>query len=187
MKRMRLFTNNEKCFAGRSFSRIAVLIMPIFFLQLSPMAQNMQNTMSEKKTADTSITIHQEIDFKASPQQIYTALLDDQLFSKITAQMKGFPAKSATIDSSAGGTFSLFGGHIIGRNLELVPNQRIVQAWRVVDWPAGVYSIVRFELKPQGAGTHLFFDHVGFPKGLHDHLAEGWQGHYWDLLSEYFK
>jgi activator of HSP90 ATPase len=187
MKRMRLFTNNEKHFACKSFSRIAALIIPVFFLQFSAHAQNMQNTMGEKKTADSAITIHQEIDFKASPQQIYTALLNDQEFSKITAQMKGFPAKSATIDSATGGTFSLFGGHIIGRNLELVPNQRIVQAWRVVDWPAGIYSIVKFELKPQGTETHLIFDHVGFPKGLHDHLAAGWQEHYWDLLTEYFK
>ena len=187
MKIMHFFTKNEKSFACKSFSRIAVLITSVFFLQFSAAAQNMQNTLSEKKSADTSIIIHQEVDFKASPQQVYTALLDDKQFSKFTAQMKGFPANSATIDSTVGGTFSLFGGHIIGRNLELIPNQRIVQAWRVVDWPAGVYSIVRFELKPQGAGTHLIFEHVGFPKGWHDHLASGWQEHYWDLLTEYFK
>jgi len=82
---------------------------------------------------------------------------------------------SANIDSVVGGTFSLFDGHIIGRILELVPNQRIVEAWRVVDWPAGVYSIARFEFKPQGSGIHLIFDHVGFPEGLKEHLSIGWQ------------
>ena len=49
-----------------------------------------------------------------------------------------FTASSAKIDPVVGGTFSLFDGHIIGRILELVPDQRIVEAWRVVDWPAGV-------------------------------------------------
>jgi len=68
------------------------------------------------------------------------------------------------------GAFSLFKGHIVGRNLELVPNERIVQAWRVVTWPEAAYSIVRFELKPHGSGTHVVFDHIGFPDGLHDHL-----------------
>ena len=68
----------------------------------------------------------------------------------------------------------------------LVPNERIVQAWRVVTWPEGAYSIVKFELKPQGSGTHVVFDHIGFPEGLHDHLAAGWEENYWSLLKKYF-
>ena len=94
---------------------------------------------------------------------------------------------SAHIDSVVGGSFSLFDGHIIGRILELVPNQRIVEAWRVVDWPAGVYSIARFEFKSSGSGTELIFDHIGFPEGLKTHLSIGWQEHYWDALTKYFE
>src|SRR5438093_6586034 len=129
--------------------------------------------------SDKSITIHQEIDFNASPQQLYEALLD----SKQSTEFWGRPAET---NREVGGAFSLFKGHIVGRNLELVPNQRIVQAWRVVTWPEGAYSIVRFELKPQGSGTHLVFDHIGFPEGLHDHLAAGWEENYWSLLKKYF-
>lgn len=81
----------------------------------------------------------------------------------------------------------MFGGHIVGRNVELVPNQRIVQVWRVVDWPAGAYSIVRFEFKAEGASTHLVFDHTGFPEGLRDHLAAGWESNYWALLKKYLQ
>ncbi len=94
---------------------------------------------------------------------------------------------SAKIDSTVGGTFSVFDGHIIGRFLELVPNQRIVQAWRVVDWDAGEYSIARYELIAEGSGTKLVFDHIGFPEGLKEHLAKGWQEHYWDALTKYFQ
>jgi activator of HSP90 ATPase len=84
-----------------------------------------------------------------------------------------------------GGTFTLFGGHIIGRHLELVPDEWIVQAWRVVAWEPGWYSIAKFELVEQGADTKIVFDHPGFPKGLGQHLAEGWKGHYWDTLRKY--
>jgi activator of HSP90 ATPase len=77
-------------------------------------------------------------------------------------------------------------GHIIGRNMELLPNHRIVQAWRVVTWPEGVHSIAKFELKPHGSGTQLMFDHIGFPEGLHDHLADGWESNYCLLLKKYF-
>jgi len=129
--------------------------------------------------SDKSITIHQEIEFTASPQQLYEALLGSKQFTE-------FSGRPAEINREVGGAFSLFKGHIIGRNLELVPNERIVQAWRVVTWPEGAYSIVRFELKPQGSGTRLVFDHIGFPAGLHDHLAAGWEENYWSLLKKYF-
>ena len=128
---------------------------------------------------DKSIVIHQEIDLNASPQKVYEALLDSKQFTD-------FSALAAEINREGGGAFSLFKGHIIGRNLELVPNQRIVQGWRVVTWPEGAYSIARFDLKPQGSGTHVVFDHIGFPEGLHDHLAQGWEENYWLLLKEYF-
>jgi activator of HSP90 ATPase len=84
-----------------------------------------------------------------------------------------------------GGAFSLFGGIILGRHVELVPNTRIVQAWRVSYWNPGAYSIARFELVEQGAGTKIVFDHTGFPKGDAEHLASGWKAHYWEPLAKF--
>src|SRR5947209_20564803 len=120
---------------------------------------------------DKSITIHQEIDLNASPQKVYEALLDSKQFTD-------FSGRSAQINREVGGAFSVFQGHIVGRNVELVPNQRIVQAWRVADWPEGAWSIARFDLRPIGTGTHVVFDHIGFPEGLRDHLAQGWDENY---------
>ena len=84
-----------------------------------------------------------------------------------------------------GGAFTLFGGHLVGRNIELIPNERIVQAWRVVDWNPGVYSIVKFELTDQGSSTKILFDHAGFPAGKGQHLAVGWTANYWEPLQKY--
>jgi activator of HSP90 ATPase len=128
---------------------------------------------------EKSIVIHQEIDLNASPQKVYEALLDAKQFTALSG-------RAAEISRDVGGAFSLFKGHIIGRNLELVPNQRIVQGWRVVTWPEGAYSIARFDLKPNGTGTHVVFDHIGFPEGLREHLAQGWEENYWSLLKKYF-
>ena len=134
------------------------------------------------------ITIHQEINFKVTPQRLYRTLLNSKEFSAcVKKSFPNFTAMSANIDSTVGGTFSLFDGHIIGRILELVRDQRIVEAWRVVDWPAGVYSIAKFEFKAQDSGTELIFDHVGFPEGLKGHLSIGWQQHYWDALNNYLQ
>jgi len=132
---------------------------------------------SSKDAPSQSIALHQEVDFAAPPERLYEALLDSKQF----AALSGAPAE---ISHEVGGAFSAFGGHIVGRNVELVRNKRIVQAWRPVTWSEGVYSIVRFEFKPHGSGTRLVFDHVGFPEGLHDSLAKGWENHYWALLKK---
>jgi activator of HSP90 ATPase len=162
---------------------LAFLVSPIASAQSDEIKEAKDDlSMSlNPKTSDTakSIIIHQEIDFEMSPQRVYEALLDAKQFT-------AFSGRTAEINREVGGAFSLFNGHIIGRNLELLPNQRIVQAWRVVTWPEGAYSIARIELKPAGSGTHVVFDHVGFPEGLHDHLAQGWEENYWSLLKKYF-
>jgi activator of HSP90 ATPase len=162
---------------------LILVMLPIASAQSDPKETNdylVMRTPPPADEAEKSITIHQEVDFNASPQRVYEALLDAKQFSAFS----GMPAE---INREVGGSFSLFNGHIVGRNVELVPNQRIVQAWRTADWPAGAYSIARFDLKAQGSGTHLVFDHIGFPEGLRDHLAEGWEGHYWERLKKYFQ
>jgi len=146
---------------------------------------------AEEEISHTAESIHQEAVFKANRNRVYEALTDTKQFDKIiklSPEMqagKSFGTTPTAISREVGGTFSIFGGHIIGRQIELVPNQRIVQAWRVVDWDPGVYSIAKFELLEQGAGTKLVFDHTGFPKGDAEHLAEGWKSHYWDSIDKF--
>jgi activator of HSP90 ATPase len=132
--------------------------------------------------------IHQEPVFKASRKRVYEALTDAKQFDEVTHlshDMHISGVKPTEISREVGGAFTLFGGHIVGRQVELEPNERIVQAWRVVDWAPGWYSIAKFELVEQGAGTKIVFDHMGFPTGLAEHLAEGWKAHYWDSLQKY--
>ncbi|HZS44782.1 MAG TPA: SRPBCC family protein [Blastocatellia bacterium] len=124
------------------------------------------------------MSIHQEVNFNAQPERIYEALLSSATFSKAT----GAPSE---ISDDAGGGFSCFGGQITGRNIELVPNQRIVQAWRVGAWPEGLYSIVRFEFKKEGSGTRLVLDHTGFPEDNRQHLEPGWHKMYWEPLRNF--
>jgi activator of HSP90 ATPase len=140
----------------------------------------------QQKMAETQSTgaeglltyLHQEIDIKASPQRIYDALLDSKQFS-------AFSGEPAEINREVGGAFSMFGGKIVGRNIELVPNQRIVQAWRPANWDPGVYSIVKFELKEHGSQTKVVLDHTGFPEGAFRHLASGWYERYWEPLKKF--
>jgi activator of HSP90 ATPase len=139
--------------------------------------------------SSTEEAIHQKRTFAANRSRAYAALTVEEQFDRIVrvsgvmkaeAQMQ-HPTK---LSPHVGGAFALFDGYIVGRQLELAPNELIVQAWRVLSWPRGVYSIARFEFSEQAGVTTIVFDHTGFPKGAAEHLASGWQEHYWDPLTK---
>ena len=125
-------------------------------------------------------SVHQEVQYKAAPARVYEALLDAKQFAAFTKD-------AAEIQPQPGGSFKLFGGRIEGRTIELVTNKRIVQAWRASNWKPGFYTIVRFELSPQGSGTRLVFDQAGFLEDPAEwkHLTEGWPQMYWEPLRKY--
>jgi activator of HSP90 ATPase len=141
----------------------------------------------------TMEAIHQEVHLAAAPERVYAALTDAKQFQQIVllsgAVKSGLvkPTQAAQIAAQAGGAFAIFGGFVTGRQIELLKDVRIVQAWRPGDWPAGVYSIARFELRKEGAGTLLVFDHSGFPAGAAEHLAEGWEMNYWQPLAKFLE
>jgi activator of HSP90 ATPase len=133
--------------------------------------------------------IHQQVVMAVSADRIYDVLTNAELFQKMSLFSTDVPAAMLTahpaqLSAEPGSTFSLFGGIIEGRQIELVPAKRVVQAWRVNNWDAGVYSVARFELDQHDATTAIVFDHTGFPKGMGDHLARGWREHYWDGLAK---
>ena len=111
--------------------------------------------------------IHHEATLPASPAAVYAALTDPTKFG-----------------SAEGTPFALFGGAIEGRTIELVPNERVVQAWRVKQWPPGHYSIVRFTLTGAGSGTAFTIDHDAYPAANHDHLQAGWIPNYLEPMKK---
>lgn len=138
-------------------------------------------------------SIHQEPIFHASPKRIYDVLTDPTQFHKVTLLSEAMHSgmmpgmKPTQISTEPGSNFLLFGGHITGRQIELVQNLRIVQAWRAGSWDPGTYSVVRFDLSDQGSGTKIVFDHTGFPVGQARHLAEGWKNNYWLPLGKFLE
>jgi activator of HSP90 ATPase len=124
-------------------------------------------------------SIHQEDDFAVPPHRVYAALTDEKEFA-------AFTGAHAKIGAGEGGAFSLFGGAITGRTIALVPDRRVVQAWRDSDWGPGVYSVARFELNAAGQGTHLVFDQGGYPMSDYASLVSGWHSHYWEPMKKYF-
>jgi activator of HSP90 ATPase len=142
----------------------------------------------------SSPAIHQEIVLPASAGRVYRTLTVADEFDKVvrlsdamstSSSMKArLGATPTAIDARAGGAFSLFGGYISGYNAELVPDTRLVQAWRAASWDPGLFSIAHFALEDHGTSTRLIFDHTGFPKSETAHLAAGWHANYWRPMAK---
>jgi activator of HSP90 ATPase len=179
------FVSGKPGLSRREF--IAAGALTTALLSLSPPAA--ADTSPEISSSEEAI--HQERVFKADHKRVYDALTIESQFDKIvqlSGVMKADAAalqKPTKLSPNEGGAFTLFGGYIYGRQVELVPNELIVQAWRVLGWPNGVYSIARFALVEENGATRVVFDHAAFPKGKAQHLAAGWQEHYWEPLRRF--
>ncbi|MGI9147600.1 MAG: SRPBCC domain-containing protein, partial [Chloroflexota bacterium] len=97
----------------------------------------------------------------------------------------------AEITDREGDSFAIFSGRVEGRQIELVPGQRVVQAWRFGTahpsaWEPGIYSTVRFTLDPAGDGTRLVIDHTGIPAEWIEHISGGYPTFYQDPIAKFF-
>ena len=116
--------------------------------------------------------IRQTVTFKASPHEVYEALMDSRKHARFTQSPARFSRK-------VGGPISAYGGYITGANLELVPDQKIVQAWHASEWPEGHMSKATFKLAPVPGGTRLTFTHSGVPDEFFADIKQGWIDNYW--------
>jgi uncharacterized protein YndB with AHSA1/START domain len=117
----------------------------------------------------------------AAAAEIYDAWLD----SIAHAEMTG--GGEAVMSDEIGAEVSAWAGYITGRNLELVPAERIVQSWRTTEFDDEIEdSIVTILLQETEDGTLLTLEHSNVPD-LHKSYEEGgWQSNYFEPMIAYF-
>ena len=124
-----------------------------------------------------SKVIRQSVVIKASPHDVYEALMDARKQAKISGA-------STKIDRKVGGKFTIMGGALSGFTLELIANKKIVQAWRDNDWPKGHYSLATFTLSPVRGATKLDFEQYGVPDKDYRDISQGWKQYYWKPMKK---
>lgn len=122
-------------------------------------------------------TIRQTVTFKASAHDVYEALMDPRKHGRFTGG-------KATISRKVGGKFSIYEGQIEGVNLELVPDSKIVQSWRMDDWPKGHFSKATFQFEEVDGKTRLAFVQIDVPEEFYEDIKQGWKDYYWTPMKE---
>ena len=116
----------------------------------------------------------------ASPAEVYQAWLDSIGHSEMTGG-------EAEMSDQVGAEVSAWDGYISGRNLELVPGERIVQSWRTSEFgDEHEDSLITIMLQEVGGGTLLTLEHSNVPEEQRSYEEGGWQSNYFEPMAAYF-
>ncbi len=123
--------------------------------------------------------IVQSVTFRASPRRLFEIYTQSKKHSAATGQ-------KASVSNKAGGRFTAFEGAISGKNLLVVPNRMIVQAWRATHWPkTDPDSILTLTFSKVPGGARIDLVHVGVPQHDHQGVTQGWPAYYWKPWRTY--
>ncbi|KAI8607793.1 activator of Hsp90 ATPase [Chytriomyces sp. MP71] len=124
-------------------------------------------------------TINLNVEFVCSAADLYSTLLDQ---GRVQAWSRG----PASIKPEVGAEVKLFGGNVEGKILELVPNKKIVQTWRLKTWPANHYSTVTLTFEEGRESVMLRLEQTEVPVGEKDLTTKNWKGYYFDGIKAAF-
>jgi uncharacterized protein YndB with AHSA1/START domain len=114
-----------------------------------------------------------EIVLAASPEALWAMWLHPVGHGRFTG------GAEAIVNDREGEMYSCWNGYIEGRNLTLVPGERIVQSWRTADFAAADQdSILELHFTPHAGGTHLRLVHRDLPYETGATYRQGWEDHY---------
>lgn len=132
-----------------------------------------QSSSGDKSVNTTTVTDNDE--FRTTAAEMYQTFTDPQRLAAFTrAPPKVFEG------AKPGGKFELFGGNVSGEFVELKEPTKIVQSWRLDQWPAGHYSTLQIEFD-QNDVEHVTVMRVtwsGVPVGQEEVTKRNWREYY---------
>ena len=114
----------------------------------------------------------------AIPSDVYVALTNP-----LTIQL--WTGEEAEMSTVPGSEFSLWGGSIVGKNLEFEQDKKIIQQWYFGDQEEE--SIVTIKLHPHKMGTSVELRHSNIPDDDFEDILEGWNENYFGELAAFYE
>jgi activator of HSP90 ATPase len=149
----------------------------------APKASTATTTSSGKGPAVNVTTVNDEMEFRTTAEELYKTFTEQD---RITA----FTRSKPTVFEGAqkGGKFELFGGNVTGEYDVLDPPTKIVQKWRLAQWPQGHYASlnIRFEQNDADGVTMMRVDIDGVPVGQEEVTKRNWGEYYVRAVKQTF-
>lgn len=112
---------------------------------------------------------------KSPVKKVWRALVDPEIIER-------WGAGPARMDTKEGSEFSLWGGDIRGKNIQIVDNKKIVQEWYAGNWSKP--SIVSITLKSKGDITQVNLRQKDVPKNEEADVDDGWSRYYFGEIKK---
>ncbi|MCD6090509.1 MAG: SRPBCC domain-containing protein [Bacteroidales bacterium] len=116
----------------------------------------------------------------ADPQDVYTALTNPFTIELWTGE-------KAIMSEEEGFEFNLWNGDIVGKNITIEPNVRIVQQWYFGDEDEDNPSIVNIKLWEVKGGTSVELLHTNIPDEAFENIINGWDEAYFGAIAKLFE
>lgn len=123
-------------------------------------------------------TIKMTILIKADVSSVWEALTDPDVIAR-------WGAGPAEMTDQEGTNFSLWKGDIHGRNLYVVPEEKLVQEWYAGKWDQP--SKVTLTLAPIDKGVQIDLLHENVPDNEVKEIKQGWEDYYLGPMKEYLE
>jgi activator of HSP90 ATPase len=140
-------------------------------------------TQTKESTLVNTTTVTDSEEFRAPASELYQTFTDPQRIAAFTrAPPKVFEG------AKKGGKFELFGGNVSGEYLELVEPTKIVQSWRLNQWPKGHYSRleINFDQNDVDNVTVMRVSWSGVPVGQEEVTKRNWREYYVRSIKQTF-
>jgi len=140
-------------------------------------------TIQKINTSVNTTTVTDNEEFRAPASELYQTFTDPQRIAAFTrAAPKLFEG------AKKGGKFELFGGNVSGEYLELVEPTKIVQSWRLDQWPKGHFSRleINFDQNDVDNVTVMRVSWSGVPIGQEEVTKRNWSEYYVRSIKQTF-
>lgn len=123
-------------------------------------------------------SIKQTYIIHAPVEEVWQAFIDP----KIIDEWGGGPAK---MSEEVEFEFELWGGDVHGKNIEVIPNKKLVQEWFGGKWDKP--SIATFILSFKDNETRIDFTNIDVPDAEFSDIEKGWRDYYLGPIKEYLE
>jgi activator of HSP90 ATPase len=111
-------------------------------------------------------------------EDVWNALVDNKT-------IEGWGGGPADMSEEVDKEFTLWDGSIYGKNIEVIPGEKLVQEWYGGEWEEP--SIATFTLETDGDNTTVTLHQENIPDEEFEEIERGWEEYYLGPMKEYLE